>query len=70
MSLYCTKALADMIDEAAETVSINGTEGQLETLGEALMYITWEYNDVFLELMGEGSEISKDILLQIAESVE
>lgn len=58
-------------DDMTETVSINGNEGVLETISEDFLFLTWEHDSgVFLELMGEGSEMTKEVLLQIAESVE
>ncbi|MCF3944225.1 DUF4367 domain-containing protein [Oceanobacillus alkalisoli] len=57
-------------DEETETVSVNGNEAVLEVIDEEFMYLTWEYEDVFLELIGEGTEMTKKLLLQIAEGIE
>ena len=72
LSVYPSKDEYDdiILDEVAETVSINGQEGILEVLEEDFMYLTWEHQGLFLELISEGSEISKDILIEIAESVK
>ncbi len=59
-----------IMDEAAETVTIHDTEGVLETIDDDLLYLTWEHQDLFLELIGEGPELTKDLLLEIAESIE
>lgn len=72
LSVYPSiEAYDDIImDEVAETVMIHDKEGTLETIEDDLFYLTWEHNDLFLELIGEGSEMTKDLLLEIAESVE
>lgn len=72
LSVYPSiEAYDDIImDEVAETVMIHDKEGILETIEDDLFYLTWEHNDVFLELIGEGSEMTKDLLLEIAENVE
>ena len=56
--------------EETETITINGNEGVLEAVDEDFMYLTWEHEDVFLELIGEGADMTKELFLQIAEGIE
>ncbi|WP_156856152.1 DUF4367 domain-containing protein [Oceanobacillus sp. AG] len=56
--------------EETETITINGNEGNLAVDDDGFMCLTWEHEDVFLELIGEESEMPKELFLQIAEGIE
>ncbi|MCM3741617.1 DUF4367 domain-containing protein [Oceanobacillus luteolus] len=58
-------------DESTETISINGSEGVLEVLDESFLFLTWEHEDgAFLELISEGTDITREILMEIAEGIQ
>src|SRR5699024_7289136 len=58
-----------IVGETEET-SINGNEGLLETLEDNYMFLTWEHEGVLIELISEGSEMTKEALLETAESIK
>ncbi|MGM8214910.1 DUF4367 domain-containing protein [Bacillaceae bacterium W0354] len=59
----------ELLGETSETITIKGNEGTLTDL-EDFLILTWEQDGLFLELIGGGPDMNKDLLIEIAESVQ
>lgn len=59
------------VDDWTELVTINGNDGVLEKLDDDFIFLTWELDDgLILELLGEGTDVSKEFLIEIAEGIQ
>lgn len=70
LSVYPSIDAYGEIPMDAETVDVDGTEGTIVRGDDDFILILWEFEDVFLELIGFGPEMTDEFLLKIAESVE
>lgn len=71
LSIYPSKEdYGEMIEEeTTETVTINGNDGTFSDMDD-IFILTWEQNGQFLELWGWGTELKKDNIIKLAESVQ
>ncbi|MHA6251850.1 DUF6612 family protein [Oceanobacillus sp. CAU 1775] len=58
------------MEETTEEIDINGETGILQFSEGNFMYMTWMHGDLFIDLTVDGPEMSKDILLDIANGIE
>ena len=53
-----------------EEITINGAPAYFELIDGNYMYIMWEHNGLFIDLTGDGPDMSKELLMEVAESLE
>lgn len=72
-SIYPTSEVYDEIffDETTdEMLEINGNEAVLEVFDDYYLFLTWVQDGSSIELLGEGPDMTKEILIEIAESAK
>lgn len=64
------EAYGETAFEDMEEITINGAPAYFELIDGNYMYIMWEHNGLFIDLTGDGPDMTKELLMEIAESVE
>ena len=71
LSIYPSKeAYGEVVeDETTTSVKVNGNDAFL-SITDDMYILTWEQDGLFLEIFGYGPSLSKEIIMNVAESVK